>query len=277
MIVNCTLSGPDRDVNYVSRLQTPLPAGCGGVAFPMARTYPIRYPRRQASRWCLRRLTGGLIHHFGELEITGLEHVPKTGPVILAANHFAFTDAPLLLYASPRQVEFIGGAERPNSPVWTRMIPQAWGFIRAYRGGFSRSTLTASLGVLEQGGVLGIFPEGGNWATLLRPARPGLAFLALHSGAPVIPVSITGSVTLLAKPREAVGVQFHPAISPPMISATGRAKRLALDAFSETVMASVAAGLPDAQRGRYAADPAARIAAEAVSAFPFHAPEMRGM
>jgi hypothetical protein len=42
-------------------------------------------------------------------------------------------------------------------------------------------------------------------------------------------------------------------------------------------MAAVATGLPDAQRGRYAADLAARIAAEAVSAFPFHAPEMRGM
>lgn len=243
----------------------------------MAGPHPIPYPRRQASRWCLRQLTGGLIRHFGELDVAGLEHLPKTGPVILAANHFAFTDAPLLLFACPRLVEFIGGAERPNSPVWTRMIPQSWGFIRAYRGGFSRSTLTASLGVLEQDGVLGIFPEGGNWANLLRPARPGLAFLALHSGAPVVPVTITGSETLLAKPREKVGVQFHPPIAPPLISASGREKRRALDAFSETVMAMVASGLPDAQRGRYAADPAARVAAEAVSAFPFHAPEMRGM
>ncbi len=82
---------------------------------------------------------------------------------------------------------------------------------------------------------------------------------------------------ILAKPREAVGVRFHAPISAPMISESGRAKRRALDAFSETVMASVATGLPDAQRGRYAADPAARIAAEAVSAFPFHAPELRGM
>ncbi len=243
----------------------------------MAGPYPIPYPRRQASRWCLRQLSGGLIRHFGDLRITGLDNVPRSGPVILAANHFAFTDAPLLLYASPRLVEFIGGAQRPNSPAWTHMIPQAWGFIRAYRGGFSRSTLTASLGVLEQGGVLGIFPEGGNWANLLRPARPGLAFLALHSGAPVVPISITGSETLLAKPREVVGVQFHPPIPPPLISERGREKRRALDAFSDTVMAAVASGLPDAKRGRYAADPAARAAAAAVSAFPFHAPELRGM
>lgn len=268
MTVNCSYGAlPDNPLS-IARL---------GVPFGMAGAQPIRYPRRQASRWCLRQLSGGLIRHFGEFEVTGLEHVPKTGPVILAANHFSFTDAPLLLYASPRLVEFIGGAERPNSPVWTRMIPQAWGFIRAYRGGFSRSTLTASLGVLEQDGVLGIFPEGGNWANLLRPARPGLAFIALHSRAPVVPVSITGSETLLAKPREAVGVQFHPPIPPPDIRESGRARRRALDAFGETVMAAIATGLPDGKRGCHSTDPAARAAAEAVSAFPFHQPEMRGM
>ena len=54
------------------------------------------------------------------------------------------------------------------------MIPLAWGFIRAHRGGFSRSAFRESLEVLAHGGVLGIFPEGGSWATLLRPVRPGL-------------------------------------------------------------------------------------------------------
>ena len=73
---------------------------------------------------------------------------------------------------------------------------------------------------------------------------------------------------------------FHESLSDygyPISRALRMDKRAALDAFSETVMAAVASGLPDAQRGRYAADPAARTAAEAVSAFPFHAPELRGM
>jgi 1-acyl-sn-glycerol-3-phosphate acyltransferase len=126
----------------------------------MSKHYPIQYPRRAISRAVLRQLAGRLIHLLGDLQITGLEHIPANGPVILAANHFNFVDPPLVLYASPRMVEFIGGANRPNSPMWAQMIPQTWGFIRAYRGGFSRSTFRESLGVLAQGGVLGIFPKG---------------------------------------------------------------------------------------------------------------------
>ena len=134
----------------------------------------MQYPRRRLSRAVLRFITGRLIHTLGDLHLSGVEHVPTEGPVILAANHFNFVDPALVLYASPRMVEFIGGANRPNSPLWAQIIPQLWGFIRAYRGGFSRSTFRLSLSVLQQGGVLGIFPEGGSWAALLRPARPRL-------------------------------------------------------------------------------------------------------
>lgn len=242
----------------------------------MGAASPIKYPRRRIVRSVLRGVTGRLIRTLGEFDIHGLEHVPPSGPVILAANHFNFTDPPLVLYSSPRMVEFIGGAERPNAPPWAGMIPKLWGFIRAYRGGFSRSTLTQSLSVLEQGGVLGIFPEGGSWATVLRPARPGLAFLALHSGAPVVPVSICGADTLLGGKKQPVSVQFHPPIPAPVITATGALRRTAIDAYGREVMALIAGGLPDAQRGAYSSSSDARAAAEAVSAYPYDAPEMRG-
>ena len=243
----------------------------------MVGRYLIRYPRRRPVRAVLRWLTGRAIHHFGHLDVEGAEHVPASGPVILAANHFNFVDPPLILYTSPRMVEFIGGAERPNSPFWAQMIPKMWGFIRAYRGGFSRSTLRHSLGVLEQGGVLGIFPEGGSWATLLRPARPGLAFLAYHSGAPVVPVSIAGAENLLGGKKQPVRIVFHPPVAPPEIAETGLARRQKLDAFGCQIMSAIASGLPDGQRGMYSNDPDARAAAEAVSDYPFHLPEMRGM
>ncbi|MEZ5946000.1 MAG: lysophospholipid acyltransferase family protein [Hyphomonas sp.] len=243
----------------------------------MVGPYLIRYPRRRPVRAVLRWMTGRLIHHFGHLDVQGIENVPKSGPVILAANHFNFVDPPLILYTSPRMVEFIGGAERPNSPPWAQMIPKMWGFIRAYRGGFSRSTLKHSLGVLEQGGVLGIFPEGGSWATLLRPARPGLAFLALHSGAQVVPVSIAGAENLLGGKKQPVKVIFHPPVAAPQIAETGIGRRQALDAYGSKIMSMIAMGLPDSQRGLYSNDPEARAAAEAVSDYPFHLPELRGM
>ena len=241
----------------------------------MRKRYPIPYPRRAISRAVLRQLSGRLIHLLSDLQITGLEHVPARGPVILAANHFNFVDPPLVLYASPRTVEFIGGANRPNAPTWAQMIPQTWGFIRAYRGGYSRSTFRESLGVLAQGGVLGIFPEGGSWASLLRPARPGLAYIAEQSGAQVVPISITGAEDLIGGPKRPVSIAFHTPLASPVITSK-RTRRQALDAFGDQVMSVIAQGLPDAQRGKFSSDADAREAARAVSDFPFHRAEMRG-
>ena len=89
----------------------------------MRKRYPIPYPRRAISRAVLRQLSGRLIHLLSDLQITGLEHVPARGPVILAANHFKFVDLPLVHYASPCTVECIGGSNRPNAPMWAQMIP----------------------------------------------------------------------------------------------------------------------------------------------------------
>jgi 1-acyl-sn-glycerol-3-phosphate acyltransferase len=236
----------------------------------------MKYPRRRVARAVLRAVTGRLIRLLGDLEVVGVEHVPASGPVILAANHFNFVDPPLVLYTSPRMVEFIGGANRPNSPLWSRLIPQLWGFIRAYRGGFSRSTFKESLSVLAQGGVLGIFPEGGSWASLLRPARPGLAYIAEQSQASVVPISITGAEELLGGPRRPVKIEFHPAMAPPQVFGGGKARRAELDAYGDHVMAQIATGLPDPQRGKFSTDAQAREAALAVSDFPFHAEALRG-
>ena len=241
----------------------------------MVRRQAIKYPRRRLIRGILRGVSGGLIHVLSKVEVFGREHVPPTGRLILAANHFDFVDPALVLYASPRMVEFIGGANRPNSPGWAQKIPKAWGFIPAYRGGFSRSTFDLSLSVLAQGGVLGIFPEGGSWANLLRPARPGLPFIAEKSGASVVPVSISGAEKVLGGPRRRLAIRFHPPVAPPTIDKRGP-RRAQLDAYGETIMSIIASGLPDEQRGKFSSDPNARAAALAVSDFPFLGEELRG-
>jgi len=222
-------------------------------------------------------LTNVAIRLFGKLEVEGRENVPKTGPVILAPNHFNFVDPPLILATSPRHTEFIGGNQNPGAPPWAGLFPKLWGIIPAIRGGFARSTLRSSLQVLGQGGVMGIFPEGGNWAEVLRPARPGIAYLAAHSETPVVPVSIIGAEDLLGWPRTPVKVIYHPPIPAPQIKAKGTAKREALDAYGDEIMAVIASGLPEAQQGKFSTCPDARAAALAVSAFPFEQDHMRGM
>lgn len=248
-----------------------------GQSEGMGEEYVYKYPRRRVVRSALRGATGTLLQILSRLDVEGIEHVPKTGPVILAPNHFTFVDPPIILATAPRIVEFVGGADRINSPGWTRMIPGMWGFIPAYRGAFSRSTLRHSLGILKQGGVMGIFPEGGSWAGLLRPARPGMAFLAANSGASVVPVSIEGAEHVLTKTRSTLKVTYHPPVAAPMITARGRDRRSALDDYGTEIMAEIAKGLPDDLRGVHSSCPDARAAAEEVSAYPFDAPEMRGI
>ncbi|MEM8616027.1 MAG: lysophospholipid acyltransferase family protein, partial [Pseudomonadota bacterium] len=196
---------------------------------------------------------------------------------ILAPNHFHFVDPPLLLASSPRQIEFVAGAQRPNAPGWAQIFPRLWGYIPAFRGSYSRSTLTGATQVLAQGGVLGIFPEGGSWAKFLRPARPGTAYIAALSGAPVVPVSIVGGPELLGKWRNPVTVKFHPPIAAPVVETKGQERRAALDLWSEQLMAVIASALPDERRGRYSSDAKIRAAAEAESDFPFDDASLRGI
>jgi len=209
----------------------------GRVEVKLKQKTGLTYPRRRFLRAILRRLTRWLIGCFGELRVEGLEHLPAQGPVILAANHFHFVDPPLLLAACPRQIEFVAGAQRPNSPGWAQIFPKLWGYIPAFRGGYSRSTLT---------------------------------------GAQLVPVSIIGGPELLAKGRSRVTLVFHPAMAAPVCTAKGQKRRAELDAWSDDLMAQIASVLPDEQRGKFSADPDVRAAAQAASDFPFEQDDLRG-
>lgn len=120
------------------------------------------------------------------LSVTGLDNIPSAGPVILAANHYDNLDAYLLVHLVPRPVHF---AARPDAfgtgslcALWRRLgaFPaDAWG-------------IRYGLELLAEGGVVGLFPQG----TISRDlvTRCGAAgVLALHSGAPVIPIAIQGT------------------------------------------------------------------------------------
>ncbi|MEM1390122.1 MAG: lysophospholipid acyltransferase family protein [Pseudomonadota bacterium] len=225
----------------------------------------------------MRWLIGRLAAIFGKVEMEGLEHVPSKGRIIIAANHFNFVDAPLMIYAAPRLLEFIAGANNVDAPIWARILPKMWGIIPAYRGSYTRSTLRKSLQVLEQDAPLCIFPEGGSWAQMLRPARPGTAMIAQMSQTPVIPVSIIGATRFFEKGRSTVKFIFHEPIAPPPEHIKGPERRLLLDEFGDNLMRMIASRLPEDQQGKFSDDEQVRIDALAVSDFPFEQPHMRGM
>lgn len=121
----------------------------------------------------------------------GVEHVPPQGPVILAPNHTGFVDAPLLMATAPRPVHTLAKKELFRGPVgW---VLRAVGQIPLDRDEPGRDLLEAGLGVLEDRRVLVVFPEGTRGTGDFRELRTGLAWFALRTGAPVVPVVFGGT------------------------------------------------------------------------------------
>ncbi len=135
------------------------------------------------------------------IRVEGREHVPALGPVILASNHLSFIDSVVIRLAAPRRVTFLAKAEyftarglRGRLTRWffihmTSSVPVMRGQHRA-----ATAALDTALEVLADGNVFGIYPEGTRSLDgRLYRGRTGVAWLALTSGAPVVPVSLHGT------------------------------------------------------------------------------------
>jgi len=158
----------------------------------------------------------GLFTAIWGMKVTGLEHVPLTGPVIIACNHVSNMDPPLMAVAvAPRRRPFGVGKkelfEKPFLGWWLRKT----GNFPLDRQGDATSAMRAALDVLEKGGCLVIFPEG----TRVRPGekrtpKAGISFLAFRSGAAVVPLRVLGTAEFPNRfPLEA---RIGEPISPPL-------------------------------------------------------------
>jgi len=183
-----------------------------------------------------------------------------------------------MVRATPWSLEFVGGFQMPNAPASVTWIPKLWGYYPVYRGTASRYALRAAEAVLAQRGILGIFPEAGNWATVLRPARPGAAFLAVQTGARILPLGFDGLLDVfprLRKGRRArVTVRIGKPFGPFRATGRGRARRQQLDTIGHEIMQHIAELISPERRGHYSDDPAIRAAAQGTEIYPWSdAPE----
>ncbi len=147
----------------------------------------------------------------------GAEHVPPSGPVLLAANHVSVLDPPVVGVSARRQIHFLAKAELFRIPLLGSLI----GRLNAHpveRDGADAGALRRALLLLREGNALLVFPEGtrGREGTL-GPGRAGAGMLAAQSGAPVVPVYIRGTGKALprgaSRPRRArIAVAFGPPI-----------------------------------------------------------------
>lgn len=142
----------------------------------------------------------GVVRVLWNPTISGTEHIPDRGPVILASNHQAYSDTVFLPGQVRRSVHFLGKSDifSGRSPLH-RVVAAVMRGLRVMPvdrsgGSASRSAIEAGLAVLERGEVLGIFPEGTRSPDgRLYRGRTGVARFALATGAPIIPVAMRGA------------------------------------------------------------------------------------
>jgi len=223
-----------------------------------------------------RLLQGGAKAGFAllsRLEIRGQNHFPASGPLIIVSNHFSFIDPAAIACVAPWPVEFIGGAQFPHAPSIVHFLPKLWGYYRVHRGTGAKQALELAAGLLKRGGVLSIAPEGGNWANVLRPPRPGAAYLAAETGARLLPIGLENMEQLFpslrrgrrARVRIIVGKPFGPFKA----TGIGRERRKQLDEIGDEIMRAIAPLIPAAQQGHYSKDPAIREAARGTEIWPW--------
>jgi 1-acyl-sn-glycerol-3-phosphate acyltransferase len=191
------------------------------------------------------------------LRIEGLDNVPPSGPAVMVSNHLHNADPVVLEASFPRPVRFMAKKEVFRVPIagWIARMTDAF---PVDRGKPDRAALRAAQDRLDDGAIVGLFPEGTRSTTGgLKEVFPGAALIALRSGVPVIPTAIFGTETYPfngIKGRRRGKTRATVRIGKPMYldgrNPDGSRKDLA--EVTDEIMIEVARLLPPAYRGIYA-------------------------
>jgi 1-acyl-sn-glycerol-3-phosphate acyltransferase len=170
---------------------------------------------------------------------------PTSGAYVLAANHVSFADPVFLGAAVPRRLVYLMTEVVYRSRAvgwfyrWNRAIPLS---LRSV----NRDAMRAARNVLQHGGVVGVFPEGGisrDGLTML--CSPGAVSLVLNVGVPIVPVGILGTCDVLPAGRRwprlrPVTIRFGEPLTPSELAAAGRTRREQLQGATQLIMHRIA-------------------------------------
>ena len=145
----------------------------------------------------LRMTVGPTVRFFLRMRIRGEHHIPRKGPVILAANHLSHVDPIMVILSSRRTTHYLA-KDGHFEKWWTRFVMKSTGQIETQRESGGLDALSSAADVLDQGRALGIFPEGTRSkrteAPYLLPGKTGVARLAAsYPSSVVIPIALLGT------------------------------------------------------------------------------------
>jgi 1-acyl-sn-glycerol-3-phosphate acyltransferase len=222
-------------------------------------TLPKLTPARRAFRAFFRGLTKLLTFLLLRAEVSGLENFPRHGPAVIVFNHLGDTDAVLMMATLPFEspAEGIGKIEL-NEHWLVGPVFRAYGIIWVHRGQPDRKALRAALDGLAEGRIVTLAPEGRqSLIGGLEEGNAGAAFLALKSGAPIVPIAMTGTenskVYKYLKQWKRAPVTLKVGKPFPLTVHADRQKTL--QEGTRQIMRELANLLPEAYRGQYKSNP----------------------
>jgi 1-acyl-sn-glycerol-3-phosphate acyltransferase len=207
----------------------------------------IRVPRRRFVRGILRLIGRFVVWLLANIKLTGHKNFPKQGPLIIIANHVDNADGLLLGLHVPYLAEAMVAADLSFGWFIERIL-KSYGAIPVYRGKADGTATRQALSVLEQGGVVLLFPEGGIWRPAGKPLHTGAAWLSQKAQAPVLPVGLVNTrgafKRALKFERPEVEIRVGTPLPPPSPAVDGKPDKAQLQMLVEGMMAEVAKLVP---------------------------------
>lgn len=164
-------------------------------------------------------------------DVSGHEHFPKEGGVLICSNHIHALDPPVVGILAPRPVHFMAKEELFNAPILKTLIPRLNAFP-VKRGMSDREAMRKAIQLLKDGNVVGLFPEGTRSKDgQLKKGLAGAGFFALRGNAVVVPTAIVGPY----KPFKRLKVVY----GEPMDMTTFREQKASAEVVTEAIMAEI--------------------------------------
>lgn len=208
---------------------------------------------RRFARWVIRGIVKLLVLINMRTTVTGLENLPRQGPAILVINHLGDADAVLFIASLPVMID--GMAKIETNEHWlVGPVFRAYGVIFVHRGRPDRNAIRAALNGLAEGRLIALAPEGRqSLIGGLEEGTEGAAFLAMKSGAPIVPVAMTGTQNEYVYNRRWWQRRIPVTLSvgkPFKLQEQADRQKMLRDGTSQ-IMESLASLLPESYRGNY--------------------------